>query len=64
MDFQVRDLLKETAVLLLLPTLSYLTTCFGLSFAGWIRVCYSNLPPEKCKVAASRLADGIRDLCS
>jgi aspartate/methionine/tyrosine aminotransferase len=33
-------------------------------FPGWIRVCYSNLPPEKCKVAASRLADGIRDLCS
>jgi aspartate/methionine/tyrosine aminotransferase len=36
------------------------------SFCGypnWIRVCYSNLPPEQCKDAASRLATGIKELC-
>lgn len=33
-------------------------------FPGWIRVCYSNLPPEKCKMAAKRLENGIKDLCS
>lgn len=26
---------------------------------GWIRVCYANLPPEKCKEAADRLARGL-----
>lgn len=30
---------------------------------GWIRVCYSNLPFEDCKIAASRLKSGILDLC-
>jgi aspartate/methionine/tyrosine aminotransferase len=30
---------------------------------GWIRVCYSNLPMQECKVAASRLKNGILDLC-
>lgn len=30
---------------------------------GWIRVCYANLPPEKCLEAASRLAGGIREIC-
>ncbi|KAL7549477.1 hypothetical protein ACHAWF_012755 [Thalassiosira exigua] len=29
---------------------------------GWIRVCYSNLPPEDCKVAAARLREGILEL--
>lgn len=29
---------------------------------GWIRVCYSNLPPDDCKVAASRLKKGILEL--
>jgi aromatic aminotransferase len=29
---------------------------------GWIRVCYANLPPDKCTVAAQRLADGLRDI--
>jgi aromatic aminotransferase len=28
-------------------------------FPGWIRVCYSNLPPGKCIEAASRLRQGI-----
>lgn len=32
-------------------------------FPGWIRVCYSNLPPGQCVQAAERLADGIRDIC-
>lgn len=32
-------------------------------FPGWIRVCYSNLPPEECEVAARRLAAGIEELC-
>mmetsp|Transcript_13002 Transcript_13002/g.18405 ORF Transcript_13002/g.18405 Transcript_13002/m.18405 type:complete len:466 (-) Transcript_13002:4-1401(-) len=32
-------------------------------FPGWIRVCYSNLPPKECQVAANRLAEGIRELC-
>lgn len=31
-------------------------------FPGWIRVCYSNLPPDQCVKAAVRLADGIRSL--
>lgn len=31
---------------------------------GWIRVCYSNLPPEECKRASVRLADGINKLTS
>eukprot|EP00593_Proboscia_inermis_P013612 CAMPEP_0171323746 /NCGR_PEP_ID=MMETSP0816-20121228/115766_1 /TAXON_ID=420281 /ORGANISM="Proboscia inermis, Strain CCAP1064/1" /LENGTH=460 /DNA_ID=CAMNT_0011822531 /DNA_START=208 /DNA_END=1591 /DNA_ORIENTATION=- len=26
---------------------------------GWIRVCYSNLEPEQCRLAARRLKDGI-----
>lgn len=30
---------------------------------GWIRVCYSNLPTEECKVAAARLKKGLIDLC-
>jgi len=33
-------------------------------FPGWIRVCYANLPPEKCLQAADRLAEGIRTLAS
>ena len=28
-------------------------------FSGWIRVCYANLPPDKCKEAAKRLAQGL-----
>jgi aspartate/methionine/tyrosine aminotransferase len=32
-------------------------------FPGWIRVCYSNLPPEKCLQAAERLKKGIQELC-
>uniref|UniRef100_A0A7S4HNF3 Aminotransferase class I/classII large domain-containing protein n=1 Tax=Odontella aurita TaxID=265563 RepID=A0A7S4HNF3_9STRA len=31
-------------------------------FPGWIRVCYSNLDPNRCMLAAERLAEGIRDL--
>ena len=31
-------------------------------FPGWIRVCYSNLPPEKCKEAAGRLKAGLQSL--
>ena len=31
-------------------------------FPGWIRVCYANLPPEKCLEAAARLDRGLRDL--
>jgi len=33
-------------------------------FPGWIRVCYSNLPPEKCKAAAERLKAGLKNLKS
>ena len=29
---------------------------------GWIRVCYSNLPPDMCKIAAGRLKRGILEL--
>jgi len=32
-------------------------------YPGWIRVCYSNLPPDECIIAASRLKDGILNLC-
>ncbi|KAL7551994.1 hypothetical protein ACHAWF_015206 [Thalassiosira exigua] len=28
---------------------------------GWIRVCYSNLPPEDCRTAAARLKGGIEE---
>jgi aspartate/methionine/tyrosine aminotransferase len=28
-------------------------------FPGWIRICYANLPPEKCEIAAKRLQEGI-----
>jgi aspartate/methionine/tyrosine aminotransferase len=31
-------------------------------FPGWIRVCYSNLEPEKCKEAAARLKLGLESL--
>eukprot|EP00521_Asterionellopsis_glacialis_P010218 CAMPEP_0195302746 /NCGR_PEP_ID=MMETSP0707-20130614/31592_1 /TAXON_ID=33640 /ORGANISM="Asterionellopsis glacialis, Strain CCMP134" /LENGTH=413 /DNA_ID=CAMNT_0040366079 /DNA_START=284 /DNA_END=1525 /DNA_ORIENTATION=+ len=33
-------------------------------FPGWIRVCYSNLPPKECQIAANRLAEGIRKICN
>lgn len=33
-------------------------------FPGWIRVCYSNLPPEKCVEAAERLRAGLDSLKS
>ena len=26
---------------------------------GWIRVCYANLPPQKCQMAADRLKSGL-----
>ena len=29
---------------------------------GWIRVCYSNLPPDDCIIAATRLKKGIFEL--
>lgn len=32
-------------------------------FPGWIRVCYSNLSPDDCTIAAERLAMGIAELC-
>jgi aspartate/methionine/tyrosine aminotransferase len=28
-------------------------------FEGWIRVCYANLTPDQCRVAAQRLQEGI-----
>jgi aspartate/methionine/tyrosine aminotransferase len=31
-------------------------------YPGWLRVCYSNLPPEQCKVAALRLKIGLATL--
>jgi aspartate/methionine/tyrosine aminotransferase len=33
-------------------------------FPGWIRVCYSNLDPEQCQLAADRLAAGINSVVS
>jgi aspartate/methionine/tyrosine aminotransferase len=33
-------------------------------FPGWIRVCYSNLPPEQCQEAAVRLEKGLKSLTS
>lgn len=30
---------------------------------GWIRVCYSNLHPDQCLVAAERLSNGLKSLC-
>ena len=31
-------------------------------FPGWIRVCYANLTPEKCKEAAKRLQLGMTEI--
>lgn len=31
-------------------------------YPGWIRVCYSNLKPADCLIAADRLAKGIADI--
>ena len=31
-------------------------------FPGWIRVCYANLPPDKCQEAAKRLKDGLTNI--
>lgn len=47
-----------------------LVQCYGVAVipgsfcgkAGWIRVCYANLSPEKCLVAAERLERGLREL--
>ena len=32
-------------------------------YPGWIRVCYSNLNPDDCIIAANRLALGIKKIC-
>ena len=32
-------------------------------FPGWIRVCYANLPPIQCKLAAQRLQEGLQAIC-
>jgi aromatic aminotransferase len=32
-------------------------------YPGWIRVCYANLPPDDCLLAAERLAAGLRHIC-
>ncbi|KAL7507371.1 hypothetical protein ACHAXN_004569 [Cyclotella atomus] len=32
-------------------------------YPGWLRVCYSNLPRDQCKVAAMRLKKGLTELC-
>jgi aspartate/methionine/tyrosine aminotransferase len=32
-------------------------------YPGWIRVCYSNLNPEDCLIAADRLEKGIAFIC-
>jgi len=32
-------------------------------YPGWLRVCYSNLPPDQCRVAAVRLKNGLIELC-
>jgi aromatic aminotransferase len=31
-------------------------------FPGWLRVCYSNLPPEQCVLAAQRLEQGLKEI--
>jgi aspartate/methionine/tyrosine aminotransferase len=31
-------------------------------FEGWIRVCYANLTPEKCREAAQRLKEGLANI--
>lgn len=37
-------------------------TDINSGYPGWIRVCYSNLPPEQCKIAAKRLSMGIQKM--
>lgn len=55
-DREVGELLVEKYGIAIIPG----SFC---GFPGWIRVCYSNLDPERCKLAAERLAEGIRDIC-
>jgi aspartate/methionine/tyrosine aminotransferase len=31
-------------------------------YPGWIRVCYANLPPDKCLQAAARLEEGLKNI--
>ena len=33
-------------------------------YPGWIRVCYSNLKPSDCIMAAERLSNAVKDLCN
>lgn len=56
-DIKVGQVLVEKFGLAIIPG----SFC---GFPGWIRVCYSNLPPEKCLIAADRLAKGIAFIAS
>ena len=29
---------------------------------GWIRICYANLPPDQCTIAAQRLQHGLQSM--
>ena len=29
---------------------------------NWIRICYANLPPHQCRIAAQRLETGLYDI--
>mmetsp|Transcript_30884 Transcript_30884/g.37615 ORF Transcript_30884/g.37615 Transcript_30884/m.37615 type:complete len:512 (+) Transcript_30884:59-1594(+) len=51
-DVQFAELLVEEYGVAVIPG-SY------CGLPGWIRVCYSNLEPERCQLAARRLKDGI-----
>lgn len=56
-DVKVGEILVEKYGIAIIPG----SFC---GYPGWIRVCYSNLKPADCLIAADRLSDGIADILS
>ena len=55
-DVEIGEMLVEEYGIAIIPG----SFC---GFPGWIRICYSNLKPTDCLVAADRLALGIKKVC-
>lgn len=56
-DVKVGEMLVEKYGIAIIPG----SFC---GYPGWIRVCYSNLKPTDCLIAADRLSEGISDISS
>ncbi len=54
-DLEIGEMLVEKYGIAIIPG----SFC---GYPGWIRVCYSNLKPDDCIVAADRLALGIKNV--